>query len=244
MQGWIKIHRKIKGHWLYEEKRVYSRFEAWFDLLLDVNHKDHKFLLGNELVEVKAGQTITSIRKLSDKWGWSNSKVTNFLKLLQNDGMIVLESDTKKTSITIINYEVYQSSASSRTTHFNHTDDEDNAQKHTNKNEKNLKNEENEKKNSYSDQFEQFWNEYPRKIEKKKAFKSFKIAIKNHSFETIMAGTKKYAKEVHGKDKQYIKHPSTFLNNESFIDGFEIGGGSNGTYQNTKSYAEQYGLDF
>lgn len=76
-------------------------------------------------------------------------------------------------------------------------------------------------KNIYSNEFEQFWNLYPRKVDKKKAYKSFKTAIKNHSLETILFGTQKYAQQVSGKDKQYVKHPTTFLNNDSFIDGFE-----------------------
>ena len=76
-------------------------------------------------------------------------------------------------------------------------------------------------KNIYSNEFEQFWNIYPRKVDKKKAFKSFKTAIKNHSLETILSGTEKYAKQVQNTDKQYIKHPATFLNNDSFVDGYE-----------------------
>ena len=52
MTGWIKVHRSIREHWLYEEKRKYSRFEAWLDILLMVNHEDKKVLLGKELILV------------------------------------------------------------------------------------------------------------------------------------------------------------------------------------------------
>ncbi|WP_050613301.1 phage replisome organizer N-terminal domain-containing protein [Bacillus testis] len=77
---------------------------------------------------------------------------------------------------------------------------------------------------AYSNEFEQFWSIYPRKVDKKKAYKSFKTAIKNHSLETILSGTEKYAAQSKNKDKQFIKHPATFLNNDSFIDGYEEGG--------------------
>lgn len=77
------------------------------------------------------------------------------------------------------------------------------------------------KDNAYSNEFEQFWSFYPRKVDKKKAYKAFNTAIKKHSLETIVEGTKKYAKSVKGKEAQYIKHAATFLNNESFIDGYE-----------------------
>ncbi|WP_305159526.1 MULTISPECIES: hypothetical protein [Peribacillus] len=53
--------------------------------------------------------------------------------------------------------------------------------------------------------------------------KSFKTASKIHSLETILSDTQKYAQQVQKTDKQYVKHPTTFLNNDSFIDGFEEG---------------------
>ncbi|MCC5911689.1 MAG: hypothetical protein JJT76_14785 [Clostridiaceae bacterium] len=58
-----------------------------------VNHEDNKALIDNELIKVKRGSKITSVRQLCDRWGWSNTKVKNFLKLLQSDGMLIAESD-------------------------------------------------------------------------------------------------------------------------------------------------------
>lgn len=75
--------------------------------------------------------------------------------------------------------------------------------------------------NAYSNEFEQFWAIYPRKVDKKKAYKSFKAAVKANTLESILSGTEKYAKQVQGTETKFIKHPSTFLNNESFIDGYE-----------------------
>lgn len=108
-QGWITIHRSVRDHWLYEEKRTFSKYEAWIDLLMDANHTNKKTLIDGQLEEVYRGQNITSIRKLCNRWNWSNNKVTRFLNLLQEDEMIIWKSDTKKTSITIVNYDFYQS---------------------------------------------------------------------------------------------------------------------------------------
>lgn len=81
---------------------------------------------------------------------------------------------------------------------------------------------EKEKENNiYSNEFEQFWILYPRKIDKKKAYKSFIKILKAYSLDVILSGTEKYSKQVKGVEKKFIKHPSTFLNNESFIDGYE-----------------------
>lgn len=96
MPGWIKLHRQIQDHWLYQENRKFSKYEAWLDLLMMVNHEDKKAVIGNEVIEVKRGQRITSVRKLCDKWGWSNTKVKQFLSLLQNDRMIHLKVIVKR----------------------------------------------------------------------------------------------------------------------------------------------------
>lgn len=106
-QGWISIHRKIKEHWLWEDK-PFSRGQAWIDLLLSANYSQAKFLMGGELISADRGDVITSEVKLSERWGWSRKKVRNFLKMLEVDGMIVQKKDNRKTVLNILNYELYQ----------------------------------------------------------------------------------------------------------------------------------------
>ncbi|MEH7514125.1 DnaD domain protein [Gottfriedia acidiceleris] len=143
MTGWISLHRKVRDHWLFAEKRNFSKFEAWVDLLMEVNHQDKKFLLGNELMEVKRGQTITSIRKLCDRWGWSNTKVKQFFQLLETDGMATIKSDTKKTVITIEKYDFFQTLDILKTTQNTHGNVMKTTRKHTNNNDNNVNNENN-----------------------------------------------------------------------------------------------------
>ena len=107
MSGWISIHRKITDNWVWKEK-PFSKGQAWIDILMMVNHENKKILLGNELIEVERGSRITSIRQLCDRWGWSNTKVKNFLNLLEEDKMLVVKSDSKKTTLTVVNYNDYQ----------------------------------------------------------------------------------------------------------------------------------------
>lgn len=152
MTGWIKLHRSLESHWLFQEERKFSKFEAWLDILLMVNHEDKKILLGNELIEVKRGQKIISIRKLCERWSWSNNKVKNYLKTLECDNMLIVKSDTKKTLITVVNYDIYQSrdiekrrKSDTNASQERHESDTDASQKHTNKNVKNEKNIKNEK---------------------------------------------------------------------------------------------------
>ncbi|WP_066715697.1 hypothetical protein [Clostridium sp. Marseille-P299] len=113
-KGWIALDRKIQDHWIWSKEKPFDVRSAWFDLLLAANYKDNKFPLGSEMVNVKRGSFITSERKLGEKWGWSNTRVRNFLKLLESDGMIVKKTDSKKSTITIVNYSVYQDVESSK----------------------------------------------------------------------------------------------------------------------------------
>ena len=108
MSGWIKLHRSITNHWLYTEKRVFSKFEAWNDILLTVNYTDAKTIIKGSLYEVKRGQSILSLESWSKRWNWDKSKVKRFLNTLQLDEMVVIKSDTVTTRLTVCNYESYQ----------------------------------------------------------------------------------------------------------------------------------------
>lgn len=100
-------------------------------------------MIDGRLETVSVGQTITSTRKLCDRWGWSNTKVRNFLKMLENESMIIVKSGSKKTVINIVNYSAYQDSDNKKATVKRQLSNSQATVKHTNKNEKNEKNEKN-----------------------------------------------------------------------------------------------------
>lgn len=151
-KGWIKLNRKLQNHWLWNDK-PFDKRSAWIDMLMMANHSDNKFLLGNQLVEVKEGSFITSELKLMDRWGWSKTKVRSFIKLLEDDNMIVKKSDNKKTTLTIVNYSVYQDSQTTEEPQKNHEQTTEEPQKDTNKNEKN---DNNEKENIYKSLYDYY----------------------------------------------------------------------------------------
>lgn len=107
MEGWIKLYRQIEEHRIWYDK-PFSKGQAWIDILLMVNHKDKTILIGNTPCTVPAGSRITSIHKLAEKWGWSRTKVDNFLKLLEAEKMLIRKSDKKKTLLTVVNWATYQ----------------------------------------------------------------------------------------------------------------------------------------
>lgn len=111
--GWIKLHRKLKEHWLWQENRRFSRLEAWLDLITEANHRDSKVVRGVSIIEVKRGQLLTAQIKLARIWKWNSKTVKSFLLLLCEDEMITFEAvsggDSGYTLITILNYDKYQS---------------------------------------------------------------------------------------------------------------------------------------
>lgn len=106
-KGWIKLHRSIQDDWVWDDK-PFSYGQAWIDILLMANHKDRNILFNKELIEVKAGQFITSVRKLSDKWGWGHEKTLRYLRMLEQDGKINRDSDNNRTLLSVVKYSDFQ----------------------------------------------------------------------------------------------------------------------------------------
>ena len=109
INNYIPISRKIFEHQFWCEDRVYSRFEAWIDIIQITRVEDTELLIGNRLTTVKRGQLPVSLRYLAERWKWSTKKVNNFLGLLILAQMITKETlkETGQTLITVCNYDNY-----------------------------------------------------------------------------------------------------------------------------------------
>ncbi len=86
------------------------------------------------------------------------------------------------------------------------------------------KNIEEEYNNICASAFSEFWDIYPRKIDKARAEKAFKGALKKDKAENIINGTKAYAKQcaISKTEQGYIKHAATFLNGECWKNEYNI----------------------
>jgi len=140
MQGWIKLHRKIRECDMWNSNEPFDRRSAWIDLLLMANHEERKVMFGNAIILVPAGSFITSETKLSQRWRWSRHRVDDYLKLLVFDAKIGLKKDSQKTTISIENWAKYQTDDTSEGQQKDSERTSKGHQKDTNKNDKNYKN--------------------------------------------------------------------------------------------------------
>jgi hypothetical protein len=74
-----------------------------------------------------------------------------------------------------------------------------------------------ENHNKEASLFDEFWNAYPRKLDKGKASKAFKSALKRASFEDIMAGLQGYINDPTRKP-EFTKYPASWLNADSWLN--------------------------
>ena len=142
--GWVLLYRSLQEHWLWDRK-PFSDGQAWIDLIMLANHEEHNFVYKGQQMVAKRGQLNRSISSLAERWGWSKSKATRFFNDLKADGMVTVESDHNRTTITIENYTTMQDAwrtSGSRTVNERNTDETRavHERNHTN-NEKNVKNE-------------------------------------------------------------------------------------------------------
>lgn len=146
-EGYIKLYRQIQDCDIWVDDSPFDRRSAWVDLLLMANHRDKEMLFDGQVVTVKRGQRVTSIRRLAERWGWGKDKVSKYLTLLERFGMIEKSADSHRTLITIVNYDKFQGSdVQEQTANRQQTDTEQTQNRHqpaTNNNDKNDKNDKN-----------------------------------------------------------------------------------------------------
>lgn len=109
--GWIKLHRSIKSHWINEVNRPRTYREAWEDILLSVNWEPKKVLVKGELIDCEPGQSLNSLQTWAKQFNWTIAKVRHFFKLLEKDEMVSLEGLQYTTRLTVCKWELYQAEA-------------------------------------------------------------------------------------------------------------------------------------
>lgn len=109
MNGWIKIHRGIVDHWLFQDERY---FKWWITILLYVNHEGKKFPVNGELVTCNPGESFRSVDDWAAVLKCHKKTLYKFFNLLENDSMIkrktVGNGNRRKHLLTVVNWDKFQ----------------------------------------------------------------------------------------------------------------------------------------
>lgn len=103
--GWIKLHRSLKKHWVCQDAEI---LRVWITLLLEASHKNRSVLFNGELVELERGSLVLSKLELSGRLGLSRPRLDRVLKKLERDRMILQETSSRCTVVSVVNYHRHQ----------------------------------------------------------------------------------------------------------------------------------------
>lgn len=229
-RGWIKVYRKIEDCPIWFDDK-FDHGHAWIDLLLMANHRPKTIFFDSNPVVIGTGQILTSVRKLSAKWGWNKDTTLRFLRLLEEQEMIIRDSNAKRTLLTIVNYELYQGDTDSKSD--TKTDSESDSESDTEPPQTRIKELKNnihvapkEQRESDKADFEVIYKKYPKKkagrgraLKIYLAWTSSKGRYVNGHYvkltrEQIWKGVQTYCKQQYsaGCEMQYWKNFDTLMN--------------------------------
>lgn len=224
-KGWIKLHRKVLDCWIWQDK-PYDKARAWIDLLLLAMHHDKKLLIDGKILIVGRGSFMTSISKLSERWGWSRNKTKRYLEILENEEMLNTRRTQKGTLVTIVKYEDFQASDTTSEPTLEPTSEptpepSGEPQNKNIKNDKELKNNTcafpEEKHDTLEQFFESIWKLYPIKKGKGQVSKTKKKVLQKIGYEEIERCIIRFTEDKKNTDKKYWMHGSTFFNS-GYVD--------------------------
>ena len=230
MSGWIKLHRKMLDWEWYDDINVMRLFTH---CLLRANHKEKKW----RGIDIKRGQFYTSLETLSSETGLTAMQLRTCFDKLKTTGEITSSGMARGRMITVSAYDDYQDDNKLNNKLVTGCQQAGNRVVTTNKNDKNDKKKDidhsaNESKPPKEDlitpAFDFFWSKYPRKIGKKKAKQKFTVLTKGKSKDYIRVLVNNIYDDINHKIKtfvwlpedepEYIPHPSTYLNSETWSD--------------------------
>ena len=106
MEGWIKLYRAARNHWVFKDKEAW---QIWCYCLLDATHTQTQRRVKGQVVNLHPGQTLFGRLEWSRILNVDSNKVYRTVIAFQDAGMISLYTVKGKYSvITITNWQEYQ----------------------------------------------------------------------------------------------------------------------------------------
>jgi len=104
--GWLPVLRKNFNHKFWKQKRVFSLFEAWIDILQSARYNETpgEVLIGYQTLTCHQGECLYSLDTWAARWNWNKSRVRRFFKLLQKENLVRIKSEQITTRLTVVEY--------------------------------------------------------------------------------------------------------------------------------------------
>lgn len=113
MAGWISLHRKLMDNPIYSNAFM---LKLWIHCLMKASHKEHKHLVGNQMVKLEPGQFVTGRHALAVEFNKGAKKdevvsaitLWRWLKSFEEWQMLNIKTTTKYSIVTVINWSEHQ----------------------------------------------------------------------------------------------------------------------------------------
>lgn len=217
-RGHIKLARKMfdadHGDEWWNEKREFSRFEAWVDVIHMAAWKQRR--QGDAMLE--RGEFVASLRTLARRWGWSVKKVRSWILGGTNKGKLRAQREVQAGTVyLIVNYDMYQSGIEAKGTPGETQKGTAGAQEgHKKEAVKQLNRTTTPGALAYDQVFDEAWAAYPKRPNNSKAdaWRAW-LARVGEGVEPLdmLAGTRAYGAYITREkpDPRFIKLASTFF---------------------------------
>lgn len=106
MEGWVKLWRKSIDS---ESFRNPNLWKVWCYCLMRATHKTTKFKFNDEVISLQPGQFVTGRFEGAKDCRMKPSTFRNQISRLIAGGNLDIKSDNRKSIITIVNWDYYQS---------------------------------------------------------------------------------------------------------------------------------------
>jgi hypothetical protein len=208
----------------WNERRVFSRWEAWFYLFANASFAGHEWVLTNGgIIKLQRGETRPlSIRYLTRAWGWkSKRRVSAFINWnLSRCRLRVRQRTSDGDTYFVVKYEQYQTSGDSGGDSIEYGEGDSGGYSGGTKEKQEKARESKRKKKDHGSDadFERAWAAYPKRAggnPKARARAAWNARIREGADpEAIIAGVERYRQFVDATDAagtQFVKQAATFL---------------------------------
>lgn len=104
LEGSVRVSKRIRQHPIWQRP---DYGWAFVDLLLLANDAPRTAIINGEAIPLKRGQLAWSLRALEKQWGKSGEWINHFMEFCRDHEMVNVDSNRRRTIITILNYAAY-----------------------------------------------------------------------------------------------------------------------------------------